>query len=452
MSDGTLWAQGSYHSGQMGDGAVAQRVVPVVVVSEGGAGSIAGNDWFLDLDPSRAKQIPPDKIPALLAVATGSTLGAVSQVEADVKFRAQDVGNPIYVFGYVPAALVKGAQRGKDDGDCVLAQLSSSGLPEEVSASSLQAYAINVISTQAQAVDVLNRVGSANVAGSTFCVGTSAASAAAVSANNSSCVATVPPSAGGHTCVAPGAVTASSNAPGALSGLWWNPTESGWGIDFTQRRNVIFAAWYTYDAFGNPKWYVASSCSMQRGGMTSGACSGALFEVNGPAFFGAPFDPNAVNVVTAGSLSVDFLDASSASMTYAVGSETRTVNIVRQLFASGATPGVDYTDLWWNPNESGWGMAITQQASVMFLAWYVYDGSGKPVWYVASNCAVSGAGCSGTLYRTTGPAFASTFDASKVELFTVGSVTLTFGDPDHGTLSYSVDGVSGTKNITRQLF
>src|SRR5205814_4356320 len=121
----------------------------------------AGNDWFLDLDQARNKQIPPDKIPAPLAVATGNTGGAVSDVDASVKFRQQDIGNPIYVFGYVPAALVKGTSRGKDAGDCVLAQLSSSGgQAQQVSASSLQGYASSVISTQAQAVAVLNRVGS----------------------------------------------------------------------------------------------------------------------------------------------------------------------------------------------------------------------------------------------------------------------------------------------------
>jgi hypothetical protein len=80
-------------------------------------------------------------------------------VAASVKFRLQDIGNPIYVFGYVPAALAKGAPRGKDGGDCVLAQLSSSGQALQVSASSLEAYASSVISTQAQAVAVLSRVG-----------------------------------------------------------------------------------------------------------------------------------------------------------------------------------------------------------------------------------------------------------------------------------------------------
>src|ERR1043165_2543313 len=97
-------------------------------------------------------------------------------------------------------------------------------------------------------------------------------------------------------------------------------------------------------------------------------------------------------------------------------------------------------------------MAIAQQGSVMFLAGYVNAAGGKPMWYVASNCAVSGAGCTGTLYRTTGPAFGPVFDPAKIQVFSVGTATLSFVGADHGTLSYIVDGVSGTKTITRQVF
>jgi hypothetical protein len=78
--------------------------------------------------------------------------------------------------------------------------------------------------------------------------------------------------------------------PAALSGLWWNANESGWGIHFTQRGNNVFAAWYTYDASGNPKWYV-STCAMPSTTGTSGTCNGTLYEVNGPTFFGGAFDP-----------------------------------------------------------------------------------------------------------------------------------------------------------------
>ena len=123
------------------------------------------------------------------------------------------------------------------------------------------------------------------------------------------------------------------------------------------------------------------------------------------------------------------------------------------MFQSGSTPpAIDYTDLWWNPNESGWGMEITQQYSVMFLAWYVYDSAGKPMWYVAPDCVVVGNGCSGSLYRTTGPALGPTFNPSAVQVFTADTVSLSFSDANNGTLSYTVNGASASKTITRQLF
>ena len=128
--------------------------------------------------------------------------------------------------------------------------------------------------------------------------------------------------------------------------------------------------------------------------------------------------------------------------------------ITRQVFpvAQTAPPAVDYTDLWWNPNQSGWGMAITQQYGDIFLAWYVYDANGKPMWYVASNCVVSGSSCSGPLYRTTGPVFATTFDPGQIKVFEVGSALVSFVDANNAVLSYTVDGISATKYITREIF
>jgi hypothetical protein len=126
------------------------------------------------------------------------------------------------------------------------------------------------------------------------------------------------------------------------------------------------------------------------------------------------------------------------------------VAVVRQVFATGtAPPAVDYTDLWWNPNESGWGLLVSHQFGVMFLAWFVYDANGNPVWYVASDCAVTGSGCTGTLFRTTGPPFGPTFNPSLVQVFRVGTITLNFSDANNGVLTSTI---SGTKSITRQLF
>jgi len=449
--DGTAWGWGASLQGEIGDGTLATRARPVVVLRELGAGTIAANDWFLDLNPSVPKTIPSGRIPAFVALASGSAASDVADVRADVRFRAQDIGKPIHVFAYAPAAIVKST---KDGPPCVLSQLTPSGL-QQVSASNLQ-IAGNVLSSQAQAVAVLNNVAASQVAGATFCVGAGATGTQSVDASNNQCVVTVPPTqAGGAVCLAPGAGSSiAANTPGALSGLWWNSTESGWGIEFAQRGAIVFAAWYTYDGAGDPKWYVAPHCALPAAA-PSGSCTETLYEVSGPAFFGTAFNPSAVHVAAAGSLQLNFTNASAGSMTYIVAGQTRTVAIARQPFPAGTSaPPVDYTDLWWNPVESGWGLMVTHQFGVMFLAWYVYDGAGKPVWYVASNCNVNASqtGCSGTLYRTTGPAFGPTFNSSQVRVFDAGTVSLSFSDANNGTLSYTVNGASASKAITRQVF
>jgi YVTN family beta-propeller protein len=246
---------------------------------------------------------------------------------------------------------------------------------------------------------------------------------------------------------------AQADTPLWLSGLWWSPQEPGWGLSITQRRDVVFAVWFTYDQNGAPKWYVVSQCRTY--GFTG--CAGELDAVSGPRFFGATFNPSAVTSSWAGWLYLTFTGPDNANLEFqsAYGDwPTRSLSITRQSFSAGNMPGVNYTDLWWNPSESGWGLSVTQQGRVMFLAWFVYDGAGKPVWYVASDCTVNAAGngCSGTLYRTTGPALAATFDPSQVHLSDAGTVNLSFTDGNNGVLGYNLGGQSGTKAITRQRF
>jgi YVTN family beta-propeller protein len=248
----------------------------------------------------------------------------------------------------------------------------------------------------------------------------------------------------------PQVVTNGADMPDALSGIWFNPNESGWGINFTQRGSNIFAAWYTYDSAGNPKWYVAPNCTTA----AQSTCSGTLYQVTGPVFFGVTFDPSKRNVTAAGSMSVSFSNNDTGSFTYNVGGIARTVAIQREPLASGPDPLVNYTDLWWNPDEPGWGLAITQQAGVMFAAWYVYDASGNPTWYVVPNCPAvsSGDGCAGDAFSTKGPPFGTSFDSSQVQVFPAGRMVINFSDPNNGQINYLFDNLFVTKRITRELF
>ena len=377
--------------------------------------------------------------------------GATANAGARLVPLPGDVGTQsnIYAFAYAPRALVAGAIAAPKDGatDCVLAQLDSTNRLVGVSASNLRPYVSGVLSSQGQSVAVLEGVPVWQVAGATFFVGYGADPNTMIARNADESVVSIPGSA-----QCPSAFPAT---PAVLSGLWWNPDESGWGINLTQRGDNIFAAWYTYDASGRPKWYVASNCTGVAANASSGTCSGTVYEVNGPRFFGVDFVPIVPGQVSsAGNLRIAFTDADNAIMTFTVAGVGRTVAIRREIFPINPTapPPVDYTDMWWNPSESGWGMAITHQYNNILLLWYVYDDTGRPMWYVASNCLVVGNQCSGTLYRTTGPAFGTVFDTRQISVFAVGSATLTFETPNQALLSYTVDGVKGSKMIVREVF
>lgn len=116
------------------------------------------------------------------------------------------------------------------------------------------------------------------------------------------------------------------------------------------------------------------------------------------------------------------------------------------------TSATTITGLWWNQNESGWGATLTHQYDIIFVTMFVYDGNAQPTWYVASSCAVSGSGCTGTLYRVTGGQVPTSTWSGSTSATSVGNVTLSFSDVNNGTMNYTINGAGGSKSITRQVF
>jgi hypothetical protein len=252
--------------------------------------------------------------------------------------------------------------------------------------------------------------------------------------------------------VSPAAVSADftiDTAGTSLTGLWWNPSESGWGTAITHEYGMIFVTLYTYDASKKPVWYVASSCPV-----TANQCSGTLYAVQGGTPLSAPWNGSRLAVTPAGTLNLVFSDTHTGTMTYTINGASGSRQITRNLFASGTTlPVTDYSGLWWNPNESGWGVALTRQADMGFATIYTYDASGQPVWYVASSCPMVGSGCSGSLYAVTGGTPLTTaWNASNLAVSPVGTLNLAFTNANSGTMSFTVNGVGGSKAIERNVF
>jgi hypothetical protein len=123
------------------------------------------------------------------------------------------------------------------------------------------------------------------------------------------------------------------------------------------------------------------------------------------------------------------------------------------LFSTNVFSG-NYTGIWWNSSESGWGVNFSQQGDVIFAAMYVYDPSGRATWYSSSMRATAAAptAFSGELVATTGPYFGGFFNPAGVAARTVGTMSFNAPSFNRGTLTYSVDGVPVTKIIDQLAF
>jgi hypothetical protein len=247
-------------------------------------------------------------------------------------------------------------------------------------------------------------------------------------------------------------------------GLWWAApagVESGWGLNVAQQGNTIFATWFTYDAAGRAWWL-----SMSASNIGNDTYAGTLHENRGPPFNAVPFLPSQVTMAAVGDATLAFFDSHNGTFSYRVKGIQQTKAITRVAFGelpsctTGLQPDLsaatNYQDIWWNAppgSESGWGINLVHQSNIIFATWFTYDIDGSPLWLSMTAQNASPGVYSGTLYRTTGPAFSAVpFNPARVATAPVGSGTLTFANGNSGTFAYTVNGVSQAKPITRTVF
>ena len=270
-------------------------------------------------------------------------------------------------------------------------------------------------------------------------------------------------------------------APAALAqvpsyqGLWWNlpaNSESGWGLNISHQGDTIFATLFTYDSSGRATWFVVPAAARYSepdpyGYGASGLPEyrGEVYRTTGPAFSSGSFNPASVAVTSVGDANLTFTSPDHGTFTFSVNGVTVSKGITRQVFSTqptctfGGAMGTppNFQDLWWRSpagSESGWGINLTHQGDIIFATWFTYGADGRPMWLVMSDARrTSGNNFSGAIYRTTGPAFdAMPWNPAQVTVTQVGTATLSFGDGNNGTFAYTVDGVSQSKSITRQVF
>ena len=118
-----------------------------------------------------------------------------------------------------------------------------------------------------------------------------------------------------------------------------------------------------------------------------------------------------------------------------------------------ATPVTNYTDIWWNAAESGWGINFVHQSDTIFATWFTYDTDHSGLWLSMAATKQSDGSYAGTIYRTTGTQLTQiNGQQATTSTTSVGSGTLRFATSSTATFSYTVNGISQQKSITRDVF
>ncbi len=121
------------------------------------------------------------------------------------------------------------------------------------------------------------------------------------------------------------------------------------------------------------------------------------------------------------------------------------------LFAGITLPAfaTDYSDMWYLPAESGWGVNITQNDNVIFMTFFLYGQDGKPTWYSATAYPGANGKYSGSLVSTVGTYFGAPWGGYTPAL--AGTASFEPINPYQGTLSYTLlGGPTVDKTIVRQ--
>ena len=176
--------------------------------------------------------------------------------------------------------------------------------------------------------------------------------------------------------------------------------------------------------------------------------NGFLFTTNGSVNFANVDIVNYASLPTTGGLSIN------ANSTTAVNSPKNFAGGTGTIPAAAPGP-LNYSDMWWAGDaEDGWGMSIQQHGNIQFVAIYVYDNAGKPTWYVLPNGSWNSTFTTytGPIYQPTSAPLNNYTPATFVVPPSPGTVTITYASASTATMQYTINGQSGTKAISRQVF
>jgi hypothetical protein len=125
------------------------------------------------------------------------------------------------------------------------------------------------------------------------------------------------------------------------------------------------------------------------------------------------------------------------------------------LTAAFSTRAHEYTDVYYDTAEPGWGAFLVQSDTSEFIAFFIYGSDGKPTWYTAQLTLDASGNYTGGLYATTGTFYGSAWNTQQLTVAPVGNASFQPTSPTTAKLVYTVTtpaamAASVTRNIQRQ--
>lgn len=239
-----------------------------------------------------------------------------------------------------------------------------------------------------------------------------------------------------------------------FNGAWFDASHNGEGFIIEvleDGRAVIY--WFTYQEDGSQRWMVGTGEIEDNIIRTD-----ALMDTRGGQF-GAGFNPDDVVLKNVGSLSISFLNCSSALVNYNVDGNGANQNTSRLTHVSGhgcgnetPAPAIDISGSWFDPSHNGEGFIIEQLSDDNALVfWFTYDDEGKQSWMFNIGEIDNGSIHIPQLVQPSGGQFGRSFSPDSVTNAQWGGLTLDL-DCNGGTADYTTQSEgysSGSQSLVR---
>lgn len=254
----------------------------------------------------------------------------------------------------------------------------------------------------------------------------------------------------------PAAVEAVESFPRPASGIYFDPAHSGHGVNFLRvpgLEDFYFLVFYTFDAAGKPEFYISSGPLVDGVFVPSRGANGDTLAR--PVYVHGEADPNRVDMSPGfnGQIRLDFneaakspacrdgypgrsADASQAVMTWTINNES--AQWCLQPILAPSVQGPDYSNLWGNAQDTGWGLFTfsygVDEGDAISLVIYYPDGDGHGRWAIQQLTPFA-SGDRGELLQVQGYCRLCEIPDEPLTNSVVGEITPGLTDPDRPSAS-----------------